>query len=70
MTIAVDLGRKATKQQQEHNAVTTVKRGLATPQSRLKQSATEPLHPSNIHCYLNHVNNFIQYIKWSSVFFL
>ena len=37
---------------QEHNAVTTVKLELATPQSRLKQSTTEPLHPSNIHCYL------------------
>ena len=37
---------------QEHNAVTTVKLELATPQSRLKQSTTEPLRPSNIHCYL------------------
>ena len=37
---------------QEHNAVTTVKRELATPQFRLKQPTTEPLRPSNIHCYL------------------
>ena len=37
---------------QEHNAVTTVKLELATPQSRLKQSTTEPLRPSDIHCYL------------------
>ena len=37
---------------QEHNAVTTVKLELATPQSRLKQSTTEPLRPSNIHCHL------------------
>ena len=37
---------------QKHNAVTTVKLKLATPQTRLKQSTTEPLRPSNIHCYL------------------
>ena len=59
---------------QEHNAVTTVKLELATPQSRLKQSTTEPLRLSNIHYYLkrrpiDNVNNLIQYIKWSSVVF-
>ena len=37
---------------QEHNAATTVKFELATPQSRLKLSTTEPLRPSNINCYL------------------
>ena len=37
---------------QKHNAVTMVKLELATPQFRLEQSTTEPLRPSNIHCYL------------------
>ena len=37
---------------QERDAVTTVKLELATPQSPLKQSTTEPLRPSNIYCYL------------------
>ena len=41
----------------EHNAVTMVKLELATPQSRLKQSTTEQMRPSNIHCYL----------KWSPI---
>ena len=36
---------------QKYNAVMTVKLELATPQSRVKQSTTEPLRPSDIHCY-------------------
>ena len=37
---------------QEHNTMTTVELELATPQSRLKQSTTEPLRTLNTHCYL------------------
>ena len=41
MTIAIDLGRKATKQ--TNNAVKPVRLKPATPQSRVKYSTTEPL---------------------------
>ena len=51
----------------EHNAVTAVNLELATPQSRLKQSTTEPLCPSNIHCYLKQ-RPIVQRVKFDTVY--
>ena len=52
---------------QEHNAVTTVKLELATPQYRLKQSTTESLRPTNIHCYLKR-RPIVQRQKFDTVY--
>ena len=52
---------------QEHNAVTTAKLKLATPQSRLKQSTTKSLRPSNIHCYLKR-RPLVQRLQFDTVY--